>query len=808
MWRPYVVPYDYNQANLKILCKRYAEASRRTVFFVGAGASAEVGVPTWSELAQKLFRRIDDATPTSAMDSAQLEAFHELEEKLRDRDFWRLFDLSEKHWRQDYEDFLAEEFSIERMETCDIPRTYVKMWKMRNVGQVMTLNIDGLLRRAYDAAFGAKAAKIFEFPGTSVADSRNPFARNFPVLLHLHGVYTSRSTWVMNATERSRLFDGFGRGDYRAFVRHVFENYNVVFVGVNIQDGAISPIIKEISESGLLQDHFWITPSISPESYRWAQSTGVRVVSYTPEIDANGDEVHSPVICSILDDIEAYKSKDEQVVLPGRPQAPSADLPDKDLAIQEAATDRREYAKKMDQLFEAIGASSSFDGKLLISFIREFEVPLELCSIIGTESPYNELEDVRITSKISASKSANVWMGLRKDGTTLCAVKSLSGQALKDEVERLSFRRGIESLYFLSRENKKVAPTYYFHTNVPMAVAMEFVEGANLADHMSASSYDVQGVWLEVAKRIGESLLTCHTSEGGVLHRDLKPNNIIFEKAYVGCDAIDLIEANVRFINFDMSWHKLSSGGTKSISADEVGFYAPEQRNASNSDSPRSAKTDVYMFGMTLLFVLSGISPPDGGAQRENWERFVRSKVNSKLRDELVSQRVTRLILAMTRVDPDERPDLRSIITDLEMIGRAARGDWANVDPDVFIEKILCDLGYDYEWSDDAVGGKVSTPRLIDLTLSFVPKGQLLELTFMRQRDDGSDRKNFGGKLGDLISRINMSLRARGWQTETGGGHHSRSIEARIPIRDLIYEPETSILQIKREVNDLMANIG
>lgn|GEM_PF-6427255 len=802
------MPYDHTQANLKILCKRYAEALKRTVFFVGAGGSAEVGIPTWGNLAQKLFTRIDQATPTSAMDDDLLMAFHEIEASLNNRDFWNLFDLAEKHWRQDYEDFLAQEFSDELLEKCEIPRSYIKMWKMRNAGQIATLNIDGLLRRAYDAAFGPNGAKIFEFPGTSVIDSKTYFSRNFPVLLHLHGVYSSRSTWVMNRTERERLFANFERGDYRAFIRNIFENYNVVFVGINITDPAISPIIEEISKSKLIQDHFWIAPDIRPEDYKWAQGAGVRVVNYTPEIGEGGERIHTPVICSILDDIESYQSLDEAVVLPERERSAFAALPKQEELLQELVKNPVNGAKLLDSRFEAIGQDHGFDGKQMNGFIREFEVPLEISSILGVTEPYNSIESVTITAKLSASNSSNVWLALQDDGKTVCAVKALSGQALKDDVERNSFRRGIESLYFLNRENRRVAPTYLFHTNVPMAVAMEFVEGASLADHMKSARKQVQDSWLEVCLRIGESLMACHNSEGGVLHRDLKPQNIIFEGAYEGCEAVDLQTSNVRFINFDMSWHKLSVGNTKSISADEIGFYAPEQRNFANTDSPRTSKTDVYMLGMTILFVISGVTPPDGGAQRENWRQYVKSKVKSKLQEQLISERVTRLLIGMTSVNPDVRPDLRSVLMEMEMISSAIKENWIAVDPDFFVEKMMCDLGYEYEWDEGAVSGKINTPRLIELSLSFAPKGQLLVLSFMRQRDDGADRKNFGGKLGNLVSQVNQSLKDQGWQTEEGGGHHSRSIEARIPIRQLVVDPEKSISSMRKIISSLMSNIG
>lgn len=179
--------FDPGQGTLKLLKQRYAEASKRTVFFVGSGCSAEVGLPDWSNLAENLFDRLNDATPSTALTGDLLAKFN-LASALKDaRDYWNFFGLVEGSWKTLYEDFLSEVFSSERMETLEIPSIYKKIWRMRNVGQVLTLNIDGLVQRAYEDSFGAKRAQLLEFPGTSVTDSRSYFDRNFPTILNLHG---------------------------------------------------------------------------------------------------------------------------------------------------------------------------------------------------------------------------------------------------------------------------------------------------------------------------------------------------------------------------------------------------------------------------------------------------------------------------------------------------------------------------------------------------------------------------------------------------------------------------------------------
>ena len=227
---------------------------------------------------------------------------------------------------------------------------------------------------------------------------------------------------------------------------------------------------------------------------------------------------------------------------------------------------------------------------------------------------------------------------------------------------------------------------------------MEFINGASLAEIFESSPDVVRDCWLDTFLKIARSLLVCHVSEGEVLHRDLKPKNILFEGAYAGCDSDDFHQSTVRFINFDMSWHKFSVGNTKSVSADEVGYYAPEQRSMANSDTPRSTKTDVYMLGMVLLYLISEAPPPEGGARLEGWENYLRTKVGSRFHDELIRSRLARLLLRMTSVDVDERPDLRSVITDLEIVGLAEQSKWPSVDPDLFVEKTMAELGYDYGW--------------------------------------------------------------------------------------------------------------
>ena len=800
------MPYDSNEANLKRLKKSYSEAIRRTVFFVGAGSSTEVGMPNWYSLANGLFNGLDDETPSAAQNDDLLQIHNIAKEQLENCRLWEFFESVQQHWPQLYNDYLSEIFSDDKLQTCEIPSVYRRIWRMRNVGQIMTINIDGLVRRAYVDAFGQNAPQLLEFLGTNVIDSKSYFSRNYPVVLNLHGIYTQRTTWVMNAADRAKLFSSMRGRSYFSFLRHVFESYNIVFVGVNIRDNAISPVIEAISESGLLQDHYWIVPDISADDYRWAQKNNVRTINYTPEKTDSGGAAHSTVVCSILDEVEEFKSFDRDPILPQREIVHEGSIPNVERIIQEFSQNPISTRKNLDSRIEELGRMYGFEGKQVSGFCKEYSIPIEIASVLGTNPPFNQLDNLVLTAQISSSNSSNVWLARESEDQPVLAVKSLSGQAIKDPIERESFRRGIESLYQLSGARQSVAPKYHSHTNIPLSVAMEFIEGASLVEILSTTPDIFRAFWLETSLKISNSLLACHLSEGEVLHRDLKPKNIMFEGVgvYPGCDFDDFRRSVVRFINFDISWHKFSVGNTKPVSADELGYYAPEQRGMENSDTPRSTKTDIYMLGMVLLYLITEEPPPDGGAKVEGWKEHLRTKVGSRFHDELIRNRLARLLFRMTKINVDDRPDLRSIISELDAVGSAERSEWRSVDPDLFVEKTMTELGYEYTWDDKLLKGLIETPRQIELSLSYQHRGQRINLNWMRQQDTGTDRRGFAGRLGRLSTEVNRQLKDYGWQVDEGGAHYSRSISADIKHKLVVDDADDFFKFIKSIVGRLM----
>ena len=145
--------------------------------------------------------------------------------------------------------------------------------------------------------------------------------------------------------------------------------------------------------------------------------------------------------------------------------------------------------------------------------------------------------------------------------------------------------------------------------------------------------------WPEVA-RIGASLADglVKVHEAGVVHRDLKPSNIL------------LSPKGPRIIDFGIAWSRGASTLTHvGTAVGSPGFLAPEQvRGAAVTPA-----TDVFAFGATLAYALTGDSPFGSGASSEVMLYRV---VHEEPDLAAVPPQLAPLVRACLAKEPTERP--------------------------------------------------------------------------------------------------------------------------------------------------------
>ena len=800
------MPYNDEQGTLKLLKRTYAEQTRRTIFFIGAGVSVESGLPTWYELRETLHQEINGILGENSSDG-DLEVFRDLEALLTENKFWEYFEFAEENWPTTYQDVLDRKINLDYSHV-PTPVVYEKLWNMRHVRQLATLNVDGLIDQAFRMSPASQNGKLLQYDGYNVTDSQTFIAKDAYCVLNLHGTVYQKSRWVMSAAERRKLTTGGTGKKYKSFMTWLFQSHNIVFIGINPTDIAISPAFTAAKNSGILGSHFWLCPTPSHDTRQWAQSQSIRLVSYEPDKLEDGTQVHSSIICSILDDLEQYASPELEVELPtSRPEVDPSQIMTNDNFVKLVYEDRKKAVEMLSGSATLLGRQYGYTSTQLRQFIRSNSLAIQIATAVDEkEIGHNSLSKYKLHNKIQGGGSSSVW--LCEDEThkgEYLILKILNGVMHEDDAERQSFRRGIESMYLLNDVNTPIAPKYLDHLELPLAVVMEHINGSTLRDVISTGDFSESRDILRLFFMICDAIRNCHSADGHVLHRDLKPGNILFEDWYPGYEKSDLLESRTRLINFDLSWHRYSSGNTKAISADESGYYAPEQKGVKNSAPPRSASTDAYMLGMILFFLISEDNPPEGGAGLSDWMDQVRTVVNRRFQGFLVS-RVSRLIQMMTDIDMNSRLDVEAAQAEVQSILFFLDKDYKNVDHDMMVEYVISLTGKNYIWNPDKIEGHIHSAVHADFSVRYQQKGMKCELLFSRSRSDSDARKGFGARMNQKIREGIRTLEDAGWDCDEGGGV-IKSLRATIGIISLVEKADLGKSEIETIANRLLQSI-
>ena len=180
------------------------------------------------------------------------------------------------------------------------------------------------------------------------------------------------------------------------------------------------------------------------------------------------------------------------------------------------------------------------------------------------------------------------------------ALKLLAPELAEDDVFRERFVR--ESRIAASLDHPNALPIHDAGEadGVPY-IAMRFVDGPNLGQLLRRSELPVEHA-VSIVAQVAGALDAAH--ERGLIHRDVKPANILIDR-YFGADAAP----HVYLADFGVAKHTLSRSGLTSTGefVGTIDYVAPEQIEGKPVDS----RTDVYSLGCVLYECLTGKKPFD-----------------------------------------------------------------------------------------------------------------------------------------------------------------------------------------------------
>lgn len=279
-------------------------------------------------------------------------------------------------------------------------------------------------------------------------------------------------------------------------------------------------------------------------------------------------------------------------------------------------------------------------------------------SSIDSPIPFPILADYEILAELGRGGMGVVYKARQKGTEQLVALKMLHPHwlTMMDEAERgeavEQFGREVRAAARLRHEHTIKILHMGEHEGRPY-YAMQLVEGESLAqrlEHSGESLLEKQAVVRYVAE-VAEAVQEAH--DAGILHRDIKPHNMLIDRPTDRALIADFGLAQLRVDSVHGSQLSDSQRRAQAPIAGTLPYMAPEQ---TRSGGQASEASDVYSLGATLYQALTG-SPPFIGRPGPELLAQIRNDppVPLRQRDRTVSPDLERICLKCLAKEPSER---------------------------------------------------------------------------------------------------------------------------------------------------------
>lgn len=202
----------------------------------------------------------------------------------------------------------------------------------------------------------------------------------------------------------------------------------------------------------------------------------------------------------------------------------------------------------------------------------------------------------RVIALIGSGGMAHVYKAVNMSTRKVVAIKMLKEEFLQDQELLRRFEREAKASLHLSHENIVRAYGVGEDENVPYIV-LEYVEGKTLKELIQESGCLTVQQSIGIACQILDALSAAHSH--GIIHRDVKPQNVIVNN-----------RGHAKLADFGIAREVAASTVTfsgKNVIG-SVHYISPEQA----SGGIATAESDIYSAGITLYEMLTGTVPYKG----------------------------------------------------------------------------------------------------------------------------------------------------------------------------------------------------
>ena len=188
----------------------------------------------------------------------------------------------------------------------------------------------------------------------------------------------------------------------------------------------------------------------------------------------------------------------------------------------------------------------------------------------------------RVVSKIGDGGMGQVFLAEHVRMKRRCAVKIMRQQLMSDPVAVVRFNREAENASQISHPNVCAVYDFGETTTGLIYLAMEFIDGDSLAKVLEHETFLSPTRAADIISQTADALTAAHGL--GILHRDLKPDNIMLAKSHNRTDHVKIVDFGIARVMAKESQQLTSTG----IAVGTPEYMSPEQIRGDQHD----ARTD------------------------------------------------------------------------------------------------------------------------------------------------------------------------------------------------------------------------